>query len=71
MADETPVGLRAQQHFEFVITAEARTLEKFKKVATVTGRTDSYTIESDEGGPVGGDASAPTPLMYLTAALAF
>ena len=64
-------SLHAKGDSDFVITANARTLERFKKIAEAGGASEQFTIESDEGPSMGGDASAPTPLAYLTAALAF
>lgn len=71
MSDSTPPGLRPEQNRDIVISAHARTLERFKKVAEAGGPSERFTIECDEGERMGGDGSAPTPLTYLTAALAF
>jgi uncharacterized OsmC-like protein len=44
----------------------------FLKLATVSRSGDGHmTFASDEGPSLGGLGSAPTPLMYFSAALAF
>ena len=57
---------------EMVFEAAVSTATPFLKLATVTHDGASpMTFASDEGPSLGGLGSAPTPLMYFTAALAF
>lgn len=57
---------------ELVFEADARSLTPYLKVATVfRDGAEPMTFACDEGPSVGGLGSAPTPLMYFTAALAF
>ncbi|GIX48598.1 MAG: hypothetical protein KatS3mg131_2809 [Candidatus Tectimicrobiota bacterium] len=57
---------------EIVFTAEVQTLTPMLKVATVSRQgQDHYTFACDEGPALGGLGSAPTPLAYFTAAVAF
>lgn len=57
---------------ELVFEADVSSLTPFLKVADVTvmGRTH-FGFLSDEGPALGGLGSAPTPLTYFTAAIAF
>lgn len=52
---------------EFVVQCEVETLERMRKVA----RAGPFTFYCDEGESLGGDNSAPYPLMYLAASLGF
>ena len=52
---------------EFVVQCEVEALEKMRKVA----RAGPFTFYCDEGESLGGDNSAPYPLMYLAASLGF
>ncbi len=55
-----------------VFEADARSVTRYLKVATVfRDGAEPMTFACDEGPSVGGLGSAPTPLMYFTAALAF
>ena len=57
---------------EIVFDAEVDLVTPFLKLATVSrGGTGHMTFASDEGPSLGGLGSAPTPLMYFSAALAF
>lgn len=59
---------------EIRIHVSAESLEKMKKRAVVkSGRADSSTWEilCDEGKRIGGDDSAPAPLAYYSAGIAF
>lgn len=57
---------------ELVFEADARSVTPYLKIATVfRDRAEPMTFACDEGPSVGGLGSAPTPLMYFTAALAF
>ena len=57
---------------EIVFDADVRSVTPFLKLATVS-RNDAghMTFACDEGPGLGGLGSAPTPLMYFGAALAF
>jgi hypothetical protein len=55
-----------------VFDADVSLVTPFLKLATVSrGGRDPMTFASDEGPGLGGLGSAPTPLMYFSAALAF
>ena len=57
---------------EMVFEADVRSVTPFLKLATASRNgTGHMTFASDEGSNLGGLGSAPTPLMYFTAALAF
>jgi len=57
---------------EIVFDAEVDVVSPFLKLATVSrGGAGHMTFASDEGPSLGGLGSAPTPLMYFSAALAF
>jgi hypothetical protein len=57
---------------EIVFDAEVDLVSPFLKLATVSrGGAGHMTFASDEGPSLGGLGSAPTPLMYFSAALAF
>src|SRR5881409_1145912 len=57
---------------EIVFDANVNLVTPFLKLATVSrGGTGHMTFASDEGPNLGGLGSAPTPLMYFSAALAF
>lgn len=54
------------------ITVHAKNLERMKKEAAIQmkdGR--SFTISADEGEHLGGEGSAPSPLGYFVASVAF
>lgn len=60
------------QSREIVFDAEVDLVSPFLKLATVSrGGAGHMTFASDEGPNLGGLGSAPTPLMYFSAALAF
>ena len=60
------------QSHEIVFDAEVDLVTPFLKLATVSrGGAGHMTFASDEGPNLGGLGSAPTPLMYFSAALAF
>ena len=69
----TPEGLDPKiQTREIVFDADVDLVTPFLKLATVSRRgTGHMTFASDEGPSLGGLGSAPTPLMYFSAALAF
>jgi hypothetical protein len=57
---------------EIVFEADVSMVTPFLKLATVSrGGQGHLTFASDEGPGLGGLGSAPTPLMYFSAALAF
>jgi hypothetical protein len=57
---------------EIAFEARAHALQGHFKTAEVRGpHGETFTIECDEGPALGGAGRAPTPLMYLAAALAF
>ena len=68
-----PEGLDAKvQTREIVFDADVNLVTPFLKLATVSrGGAGHMTFASDEGPTLGGLGSAPTPLMYFSAALAF
>ncbi len=69
----TPEGLDPSiKTRETVFEADVRSVTPFLKLATTSrGGSGHMTFVSDEGPSLGGLGSAPTPLMYFTAALAF
>jgi len=68
-----PDGLDPKiQTREIVFEADVSLVTPFLKLATVSrGGAGHMTFPSDEGPSLGGLGSAPTPLMYFSAALAF
>jgi hypothetical protein len=68
-----PEGLDPKiQAREIVFDADVDLVTPFLKLATVSrGGSGHMTFASDEGPSLGGLGSAPTPLMYFSAALAF
>jgi hypothetical protein len=65
---------QAGSPMEIRIHVTAESLEKQKKRAVVRGmRADasSWEMHCDEGARVGGDDSAPPPLAYFSAGIAF
>jgi hypothetical protein len=68
-----PDGLDPKiQTREIVFEADVSLVTPFLKLATVSrGGAGHITFASDEGPSLGGLGSAPTPLMYFSAALAF
>jgi hypothetical protein len=69
----TPEGLDPRvQSREIVFEADVGLVTPFLKLATVSRAGGAHmTFASDEGPSLGGLGSAPTPLMYFSAALAF
>jgi len=60
------------QSLELVFEADVRAVTPYMKLATVSvNEAHHMTFVSDEPPRVGGLGSAPTPLMYFSAALAF
>ena len=68
-----PEGLDPTIHTrEIVFDADVQSVTPFLKLATVSRNgTGAMTFACDEGPSLGGLGSAPTPLMYFGAALAF
>jgi hypothetical protein len=57
---------------EITFEADVTSVTPFLKLATVSrGGAGHMTFACDEGPSLGGLGSAPTPLMYFSAALAF
>jgi hypothetical protein len=57
---------------EIVFEADVTSVTPFLKIATTSrNNTGHMTFACDEGPNLGGLGSAPTPLMYFSAALAF
>jgi hypothetical protein len=69
----TPEGLDSSiAAREMVFEADVASVTPFLKLATVSRNGSGHmTFACDEGPNLGGLGSAPTPLMYFTAALAF
>ncbi len=69
----TPEGLDPSiRSREIVFEADVTGVTPFLKVATAhRNGTGHMTFACDEGPSLGGLGSAPTPLMYFSAALAF
>jgi hypothetical protein len=69
----TPEGLDPKvQTREIVFDADVTAVTPFLKLATVHRNGAGHmTFACDEGPSLGGLGSAPTPLMYFSAALAF
>jgi len=70
---EAPV----EDDYQIACEADAQTMEGMRKLAVVRltrrGETTAnvFSLVSDEGPHLGGDGSAPTPLMYFVAGVAF
>ncbi len=58
---------------EIAFTVDVEAITPFLKIATTSrrGGDDHYTFVSDEGPHLGGLGSAPPPLAYFSAAIAF
>jgi len=71
--NRVPEGLDpAVRSREITFEADVTSVTPFLKVATVNrGGSGHMTFACDEGPTLGGLGSAPTPLMYFSAALAF
>jgi hypothetical protein len=62
--------------YEVTLEVEARVLDGMRKLAVTRvhrpgGPAEAYSLVSDEGPHVGGEGSAPTPLTYFVAGVAF
>jgi hypothetical protein len=69
----TPEGLNPDiRSREITFEADVQGITPFLKLATVSRNGAGHTtFASDEGANLGGLGSAPTPLMYFSAAIAF
>jgi uncharacterized OsmC-like protein len=69
----TPEGLNPDiRSREITFEADVQGVTPFLKLATVSRSGAGHmTFASDEGANLGGLGSAPTPLMYFSAAIAF
>jgi hypothetical protein len=73
-AHESPISLQDRQDREVRVHVEARKLEGMKKEALVTLEHPAgsvFRMRCDEGAHLGGDDTAPPPLSYFSAAMAF
>jgi uncharacterized OsmC-like protein len=71
---EAGMSLQAVQKREVVVRLEAQSLERMRKQAVVTveqPRGSTFSIVCDEGPYLNGDDSAPPPLSYYSAGIAF
>jgi hypothetical protein len=71
---ESPSSLQATQDGELRVRVEARTLEGMKKGVTVKLEQpvgSVFRMRCDEGAYLAGDDTAPPPLSYFSAAIAF
>lgn len=71
---EIPISLRPVQDRELLVEVAARSAGKMRKEAMVTlvqPPGTSFTIACDEGSYLGGDDTAPPPLAFFSASLAF
>jgi len=73
MADRVPDGLNPSiESRQITFEADVSSVTPFLKLATVhRNGVGHMTFACDEGPSLGGLGSAPTPLMYFSAALAF
>ncbi len=72
--DEIPSGTEETEGKEIEVRLTAESREDMKKRATVAVEVPGFSTFSmwcDEGTSMGGDDSAPAPLAYFSAAIAF
>ncbi len=68
---------RAGGDYQIACEVEAQTLDGMRKLAVVRltrqagESSEVFSLVSDEGPHLGGEGSAPTPLMYFVAGVAF
>ncbi len=70
----TPSSLHATQDRELRVRVSAESLDAMKKQAIVTLESpvgSTWSIRCDEGAYLGGEDTAPPPLVYFSAAIAF
>jgi uncharacterized OsmC-like protein len=73
-AEDAPSSLKENQDRELRVRLTAESLEDMKKRAVVTLEApegSTWSIWCDEGAYLGGDDTAPPPLVYFSAAVAF
>ncbi len=73
-SDATPGSLKESQDRELRVRLSAESLENMKKHATITLEApegSSWSIVRNEGAYLGGEDTAPPPLVYFSAAVAF
>jgi hypothetical protein len=73
-AEDTPSSLQGEQDRELRVQLTAEPQEGMKKQAVVTLEApegSTWSILCDEGAYLGGDDTAPPPLVYFSAAVAF
>jgi hypothetical protein len=71
---DTPSSLQETQDRELRVRVEARSLDGMKKEAVVTLEQpvgSAFRMRCDEGAYLAGDDTAPPPLSYFSAAIAF
>ena len=72
---EQAAGLQAVQKRDLLLEVEARPAQNMRKEARVTilepAKGATYDIACDEGFWLGGDNTAPPPLAYFSASIAF
>lgn len=71
---DSPSSLQERQDRELRVRVEARTVEGMKKEAVVTLEQpvgSVFRMRCDEGAYLAGDDTAPPPLSYFSAAIAF
>lgn len=69
-----PGSLQPQQDRELIVSLEAESLTGMKKRAIITLERpvgSTFSIVCDEGAYLGGEDSAPPPLAYFSAGIAF
>jgi hypothetical protein len=74
VAAEAGASLKPVQDREIVVRVEARSLGKMRKQAIVTlekPQGSTFAILCDEGAYLAGDDTAPPPLSYFSAGIAF
>ncbi len=72
--EDTPSSLKGEQDRELRVRLTAEPQEGMKKRAVVTLEApegSTWSILCDEGAYLGGDDTAPPPLVYFSAAVAF
>jgi len=72
--DGTPGSLREHQDRALRVRVHAESLEEMKKRAVATLESpvgSTWSIICDEGAYLAGDDTAPPPLVYFSAAIAF
>ena len=73
-SDDTPSSLKESQDRELRVRLSAEPQEGMKKQATITLEApegSTWSIVYDEGAYLGGEDTAPPPLVHFSAAVAF